>query len=109
MDMPAHVKTMASIEVNYAAMMHVGFFTVALLGITEHPSDSDQHQGSGNVVKDVAQAALLPRFLTPVMKAQCLNKPSSVYKSVWKVLVVSDVSRISKSLTLRVCSAIVMF
>lgn len=71
MDMPAHVKTMASVEVTYAAMMHMGFFTVALLGITEHPSDFDQHQGSGNVVKDVAQAALLLRLFTPVMKAQC--------------------------------------
>jgi alkylation response protein AidB-like acyl-CoA dehydrogenase len=77
MDMPAHVKTMAANEVNYAAMMHLGFFTVALLGTTEHPSDFQQHQklqekeGQRGVVNDVAQASLLLRLLTPVMKAQC--------------------------------------
>lgn len=77
MDIPAHVKTMARNEVNYAAMMHLGFLTVALLGITEHPGDMTQHQkieekeGHKFVIKDVVQAVLLLRLLTPVMKAQC--------------------------------------
>jgi alkylation response protein AidB-like acyl-CoA dehydrogenase len=77
MDVPAHVKTMAGNEVNYTAMMHLGFFTVALLGINENPGDFNQHhglrenEGQRAIVKNVEQAALLLRLLTPVMKAQC--------------------------------------
>jgi alkylation response protein AidB-like acyl-CoA dehydrogenase len=77
-DVPAHVKALAENMINYAAMMHLGFFTVALLGITEHPGDfdnrkslQDQHSEGHSVVKNVEQAALLLRLLTPVMKAQC--------------------------------------
>jgi alkylation response protein AidB-like acyl-CoA dehydrogenase len=77
MDMPAHVKSMAGNEVNYAGMMQLGFFTVALLGVTENSTDFDARQtlqekeGQRTIVKDIQQASLLLRLLTPVMKAQC--------------------------------------
>ena len=69
-DMPAHLKTMARNTVNYAAMMHLGFFTVSLLGITEHP-DSFNSGHSNNLIKDGPEATALLRLLTAVMKAQC--------------------------------------
>jgi hypothetical protein len=72
-DVPAHVRTLAENTVNYAAMMHLGFFTVALLGICEHPSKfkSRTSEGENTLVADVPQAIALLRLLTPVMKAQC--------------------------------------
>jgi alkylation response protein AidB-like acyl-CoA dehydrogenase len=72
-DVPAYVKGLAENTVNYAAMMHLGFFTVALLGICEHPRKFESHTSDRgqSFVTDVHQAAALFRLLTPVMKAQC--------------------------------------
>jgi alkylation response protein AidB-like acyl-CoA dehydrogenase len=71
-DVPAHVRTLAENTVNYAAMMHLGFFTVSLLGICEHPSKLDSHTyAESALVADVGQAAALFRLLTAVTKAQC--------------------------------------
>jgi alkylation response protein AidB-like acyl-CoA dehydrogenase len=73
MDIPAHVKTIAGNTVNYAAMMHLGFFAVTLLGICEHPSifKSSGTETEKTLIADVPQAAALLRLLTPVAKAQC--------------------------------------
>lgn len=53
-DTPAHMRTLAQQHVEYRAMMHLTFFAVALLGVTE-----DQSKGS-NVA---AAAAALPEHL----------------------------------------------
>lgn len=65
-DIPAHVRTMAANQLSYAAHMQLGFFCVALLGITERPESFEP-----SLVKDVGQASALLRLLTPVAKAQC--------------------------------------
>jgi alkylation response protein AidB-like acyl-CoA dehydrogenase len=72
-DVPAHVKTMAEGTISYAAMMHLGFFTVSLLGICEHPKESKSHRTDAEpaLVADIRQATALFRLLTPVAKAQC--------------------------------------
>src|SRR5947207_16010165 len=54
--------------------MHLGFFTVVLLGISEHPTALDEMKSKeeeSHFVKDVDQANALLRLLTPVAKAQC--------------------------------------
>lgn len=65
-DMPAHVRTMAANQLSYAAHMQLGFFCVALQGITEHVDNFE-----AGLVKDANQASTLLRLLTPVAKAQC--------------------------------------
>lgn len=70
MDLPAHVRTMAKEHVEYRANMHLTFFVVALLGISEQ-SASSQASGSPAAAfmpKETA-AKLLLRVLTLVMKA----------------------------------------
>jgi hypothetical protein len=74
MDNEAHVKTMAGNHVNYAGHMNLGFFTVWLLGISEHPKAFEKMKPKVEddcFVKDVDQANALLRLLTPVAKAQC--------------------------------------
>jgi alkylation response protein AidB-like acyl-CoA dehydrogenase len=74
---PAHVKTMAKQQVEYAAYMHLTFFTVLLLGIVEHEEVSPT--GSRNaslltsppvqrLVPVPSHARLLLRLLTSVIK-----------------------------------------
>lgn len=72
-DMPAHLKTMATNTTNYAAMMHLGFFVIMLLGISEQPDafSSGKFGRANDLVADVAEATALLRLLTAVMKAQC--------------------------------------
>jgi len=74
MDNEAHVRTMAENHVNYAGHMYLGFFTVVLLGISEHPRAFEKmkpKEEESCFVKDVDQANVLLRLLTPVAKAQC--------------------------------------
>ena len=74
MDNEAHVRTMAENHVSYAGHMHLGFFTVVLLGIGEHPMAFEKMKSKdegSRFVKDVDQANALLRLLTPVAKAQC--------------------------------------
>ncbi|KIV99653.1 uncharacterized protein PV09_08710 [Verruconis gallopava] len=72
-EMPAHLNTMAKNMVNYAAMMHLGFFVVSLLGISEEPKayTSGKFGKANNLVSDLPEAVALLRLLTAVMKAQC--------------------------------------
>ncbi len=75
MDNESHVRTMAENHVSYVAHMHLGFFTVALLGISEHPRSFEKmkskEEESGFFVNDLDQVNALLRLLTPVAKAQC--------------------------------------
>jgi alkylation response protein AidB-like acyl-CoA dehydrogenase len=74
MDNEAHMRTMAENHVNYVGHMYLGFFTVALLGISEHPRDFEKmklKEEESGFVKDLEQASALLRLLTPVAKAQC--------------------------------------
>lgn len=70
--MPAHLSILAKNTVDYAAMMHLGFLTVSLLGIAEHPQSLEREAVvSTRLVANVPEAAALLRLLTAVMKAQC--------------------------------------
>jgi alkylation response protein AidB-like acyl-CoA dehydrogenase len=72
-DMPAHLNTMAKNTVNYAAMMHLGFFVIMLLGISEQPNafSEGKFEAANDLVADVPEVVALLRLLTAVMKAQC--------------------------------------
>ncbi|KAF1813383.1 acyl-CoA dehydrogenase/oxidase C-terminal [Eremomyces bilateralis CBS 781.70] len=72
-DVPSHLRTLARITVSYSAMMHLGYFVVALMGIVENPG---AYEKSGEAmqtapVQDVKEATALLRLLLPVMKGQC--------------------------------------
>ena len=77
-DIPAHVKTMARQWVEYTAFMHLTFFTVLLLGTSEHESNPSSTASSNastlvftsiqQLVPDPVSAPLLLRLLTPVIK-----------------------------------------
>lgn len=74
MDNEVHVRTMAGNHVDYAGHMHLGFFAVVLLGISEHPGTFEKmkpKEKESRIVKNVDQANALLRLLTPVAKAQC--------------------------------------
>lgn len=74
-DTPAHVRTLAHQHVEYRAMMHLTFFAVALLGVTERPSTTR----TSTAPRDTAAAfSSLPdnfnfdrllRLITPLAKA----------------------------------------
>ena len=80
-DVPAHMRTLASQHLEYRAMLHLAFFGVALLGISEAASASAS--ASASQPADAASAArflaleppaaaatpLLLRLLTPIGKA----------------------------------------
>ena len=77
MDIPAHIRTMATVHIEYRASMLLVFFVVALLGVSELPDDaqtmSPPYQcssgSSGLIPKSSKTALLLLRVLTPVVKA----------------------------------------
>jgi len=74
MDTEAHLRTTAKNQVNYAGHMHLGFFTVVLLGISERPESFERASAQAkqySMVSSVAQANSLLRLLTPVAKGQC--------------------------------------
>jgi alkylation response protein AidB-like acyl-CoA dehydrogenase len=62
-DIPAHMRTMAEQSVRYRAAMHLTFFTIHLLGLSEQPSSV-----TSPLLADPTDVALLLRVLTPVMK-----------------------------------------
>ena len=70
-DVPAHVRTMATQHVYYRANMHLAFFTVALLGLSEQPTATSHASEIRNSIVPSSQEAvrLLLRVLTPVTKA----------------------------------------
>jgi alkylation response protein AidB-like acyl-CoA dehydrogenase len=72
-EVPAHVRTLAANTLNYAAHMHLGFFAVALLGISEQPHDFDvsSSKTDNSIVANLDQAAAMLRLITPVTKAEC--------------------------------------
>ena len=77
-DIPAHVKTMARQRVEYTGFMHLTFFTVLLLGVTENESSSIPTTPSNTaslvsqpiqqLLPNPSSAPLLLRLLTPVIK-----------------------------------------
>jgi alkylation response protein AidB-like acyl-CoA dehydrogenase len=69
-DLPAHVRTMAREAVAYAAMMHLGFVSVAALGCVEQKERIWPFQSA-------QEAAALSRLLTPVTKAMCSKRAIS--------------------------------
>jgi alkylation response protein AidB-like acyl-CoA dehydrogenase len=73
-EVPAHVRSLSQNTVNYAAMMHLGFFAVAVMGVVEQPQHFDsltEDQRGGLQVRNVAEATILSRLSTPVAKAVC--------------------------------------
>jgi alkylation response protein AidB-like acyl-CoA dehydrogenase len=72
-DIPAHVATMAAQHVEYRGWMHLTFFTVLLLGISEQPPASHPSPAPNaplsNLQPSHADAKLLLRLLTPIVKA----------------------------------------
>lgn len=71
-DMPSHIAVMARDEVEYRGWMHLSFFTVLLLGISEQGSGSAKGNGKGvdaALVPDAKDVPKLLRVLTPVLKA----------------------------------------
>lgn len=68
-DMPSHVGIMAREEVQYRGWMHVTFFTVLLLGISEQEASALGKGVDAALIPDVKDVPLLLRVLTPVLKA----------------------------------------
>lgn len=69
-EVPAHVRTMATQHVDYRANMHLTFFTVALLGLSEQPTASRSSVVRDSIVPSSQEnVQLLLRVLTPVTKA----------------------------------------
>jgi alkylation response protein AidB-like acyl-CoA dehydrogenase len=73
---PAHVRTLAQNTVNYTAMMHVVFFAVSALGVTERPQSFESlAEGDHTILlNSVKEAAAMVRLITPVAKAICSKK-----------------------------------
>lgn len=69
-DTPAHVRTLAEQHVEYRAMMHLTFYTVALLGASERTgrgaADSAPYEPAGLAPKHAVPHLL--RLLTPLAK-----------------------------------------
>lgn len=69
-EVPAHVRTMATQHVDYRANMHLTFFTVALLGLSEQPTASRSSVVRNSIMPSSQEnVQLLLRVLTPVTKA----------------------------------------
>ncbi|KAI9877343.1 MAG: hypothetical protein M1830_004211 [Pleopsidium flavum] len=69
-EVPAHVRTMATQHVNYRANMHLTFFIIALLGLSEQPTSSSTSDSLGPLMPSFWEGVeLLLRVLTPVAKA----------------------------------------
>ncbi|KAK2861113.1 hypothetical protein FQN49_004536, partial [Arthroderma sp. PD_2] len=70
-DTPSYVKTLARDHVKYAASMHLSFFIVALLGISEGSSSASSQAAEVNIIpKDENHSLALLRLLTPMVKAR---------------------------------------
>ena len=70
MEVPPHVRTMSTQHIEYRANIHLTFFTVALLGVSEQGSSPADAQASfAALVPTEPAASLLLRVLTPVVKA----------------------------------------
>lgn len=70
-EIPAHVAMMAGQEVRYQGFMHLTFFAVLLLGITEQASPTENVPTDSflkRVLPTRAEARVLLRVLTPVVK-----------------------------------------
>jgi alkylation response protein AidB-like acyl-CoA dehydrogenase len=73
-DIPAHVATMASQHVEYRGWMHITFFTVLCLGISEQPpspsstSAQRENKSLSLIQPSPSDAKLLLRVLTPIIK-----------------------------------------
>lgn len=68
-DMPSHIAVMAKDEVEYRGWMHLSFFTVLLLGISEQGSASTKGGIDAALVPDTKDVPNLLRVMTPVLKA----------------------------------------
>jgi hypothetical protein len=70
-ELPPHVRTLANNTVNYAAMMHLSFLTVAAMGVMEQPQafESTPAEQRGVPFNSVAEAVAFTRLLAPVSKA----------------------------------------
>ena len=70
-DIPSHVATMANEHIDYRANMHLAFFTVALLGLSEQNQDARSAAPALKSVPEPMQKSseLLLRLLTPIVKA----------------------------------------
>ncbi|KAF2666257.1 acyl-CoA dehydrogenase/oxidase C-terminal [Microthyrium microscopicum] len=75
-NVPAHVRSLAKNTVSYVAAMHLGFFAVAVLGISEHPEQFDAMKAEERMVlvENAQEAVLLSRLITPVAKAICSER-----------------------------------
>ena len=82
MDVPAHVRQLAEITVEYAGMMHLTYFIVLLLGASEYAEATPKNDSSNNNestessfpellagLEDPVRIAQLLRLLTPITKA----------------------------------------
>ncbi|KAI9776502.1 MAG: hypothetical protein M1839_009536 [Geoglossum umbratile] len=74
-DVPLHVRTMASQSVAYRGFMQLTFFVVLLLGLDEQQQDQQafkprEHPLSAVLPTDPSDIPLLLRLLTPVAKSQ---------------------------------------
>ncbi|KAM3416253.1 hypothetical protein BST61_g7859 [Cercospora zeina] len=70
MDTPVHVRTLAEDHITYRAMMHLAFYTAALLGFSERAQDASKPAGkeqSALEAADLLQPQLL-RLCTPLAK-----------------------------------------
>lgn len=74
-DTPAHVATMASQHVEYRGWMHLTFFTILLLGISEQSATSSPSHLSpspntplAKIQPSHSEAKVLLRVLTPIIK-----------------------------------------
>jgi alkylation response protein AidB-like acyl-CoA dehydrogenase len=69
-NVPSHVRSLASMTVEYAGNMAFGFFTVACLGISTSTSSSPSKSGHSPLLPSKEAATHLLRLLTPICKAQ---------------------------------------
>ena len=71
--MPAYMRTMADLHLEYRGHMHLTFFVVALLGVSEQSSkgikQSSNHSMSEFVPRERYVVKSLLRVLTPIVKA----------------------------------------
>ncbi|KAI9821114.1 MAG: hypothetical protein M1827_003848 [Pycnora praestabilis] len=69
-EIPAHVHTLAKLHVEYRACMHLTFFVVTLLGISEQPlSSTPPTPKPSNLIPNSQAVPHLLRVLTPPTKA----------------------------------------
>jgi alkylation response protein AidB-like acyl-CoA dehydrogenase len=70
-DIPAHMRSLAQEHVRYRAHVHLIYFVVALLGISEGQDSGGNHASGASILpRDTQLAQILLRTLTPLMKAQ---------------------------------------